>query len=153
MRHLDFSPLYRTAVGFDHLTSLLDAAQKSPASDGYPPYNIEKLNGDTYQVTIAVAGFGAEDLDLEVRDNQLVVKGKGAKAGGETQTYLHRGIARRTFQLRFQLADHVEVKGADLKDGLLVIDLEREIPEALKPRKIAIGNSSKVIDGPVAKVA
>ena len=153
MRHLDFSPLYRTAVGFDHLMSLLDAAQKSPASDGYPPYNIEKLGGDTYQVTVAVAGFGAEDLDLEVRDNQLVIRGKGTKNDGEAQTYLHRGIARRTFQLRFQLADHVEVKGADLKDGLLVIDLEREIPEALKPRKIAIGGSSKVIDGPVANVA
>ncbi len=150
MRHLDFSPLYRSAVGFDNLMSLLDAAQKKPASDGYPPYDIEKLDDDSYRVTVAVAGFAADDLEIEVRDNQLVIAGKGAGGDDGAQTFLHRGIARRAFELRFQLADHVVVRGADLKDGILTVGLEREIPEALKPRKIPIGGSAKVIDAQAA---
>ena len=152
MRTFDFSPLYRSAVGFDRLMSVLDAAQKTSGDDGYPPYNIEKTGEDAYQVTVAVAGFGPDDLDVQVRDGQLVIAGKIEKAGGEA-AYLHRGIARRAFERRFQLADHVEVKGADLKDGLLVVDLEREIPEALKPRRIAIRGAGKVIDGQSAKAA
>jgi len=152
MRTFDFSPLYRSAVGFDRMTSLLDAAQKSTAADSYPPYNIEKTGEDAYRITLAVAGFGAQDLDMEVRDSQLVVVGKGDSKGDDTE-YLHRGIARRAFERRFQLADHVEVKGADLRDGLLVVDLVREIPEAMKPRRIEIGSVAPVIEGETAKAA
>ena len=152
MRTFDFSPLYRSAVGFDRMTSLLDAAQKSTAADSYPPYNIEKTGEDAYRITLAVAGFGAQDLDMEVRDSQLVVVGKGDSKGDDTE-YLHRGIARRAFERRFQLADHVEVKGADLRDGLLVVDLVREIPEAMKRRRIEIGSVAPVIEGETAKAA
>jgi len=152
MRTFDFSPLYRSAVGFDRMTSLLDAAQKSTAADSYPPYNIEKTGEDAYRITLAVAGFGAQDLDMEVCDSQLVVVGKGDSKGDDTE-YLHRGIARRAFERRFQLADHVEVKGADLRDGLLVVDLVREIPEAMKPRRIEIGSVAPVIEGETAKAA
>jgi len=152
MRTFDFSPLYRSAVGFDRMTSLLDAAQKSTAADSYPPYNIEKTGEDAYRITLAVAGFGADDLDMEVRDSQLVVVGKGDSESDDSQ-YLHRGIARRAFERRFQLADHVEVKGADLRDGLLVVDLVREIPEAMKPRRIEIGTVAPVIEGETAKAA
>ena len=142
MRTFDFSPLYRSAVGFDRMTSLLDAAQKSAAADSYPPYNIEKTGEDAYRITLAVAGFGAADLDMEVRDSQLVVVGKGDSESDDTQ-YLHRGIARRAFERRFQLADHVEVTGATLKNGLLHVDLKRNIPEEMKPRKIAIATAAK----------
>jgi molecular chaperone IbpA len=152
MRTFDFSPLYRSAVGFDRMTSLLDAAQKSAAADSYPPYNIEKTGEDAYRITLAVAGFGADDLDMEVRDSQLVVVGKGDSESDDSQ-YLHRGIARRAFERRFQLADHVEVKGADLRDGLLVVDLVREIPEAMKPRRIEIGGVAPAIEGETAKAA
>ncbi|MFT5488867.1 MAG: molecular chaperone IbpA [Paracoccaceae bacterium] len=152
MRTFDFSPLYRSAVGFDRMTSLLDAAQKTPAADGYPPYNIVKTSEDDYQISVAVAGFGPQDLDVEVRDGQLVVIGKGANEGDDVN-FLHRGIARRAFERRFQLADHVEVRVADLKDGLLVIDLVREIPEAMKPRKIAIQSVSTVIEDQTAQAA
>lgn len=152
MRTFDFSPLYRSAVGFDRLMSMVDAAQKSASADSYPPYNIEKTGENAYQVTLAVAGFGADDLDIEVRDGQLVVVGKGSTEDDESR-YLHRGIARRAFERRFQLADHVEVKAADLKDGLLVIDLVREIPEAMKPRKIEIKGAGKVIENQTAEAA
>ena len=152
MRTFDFSPLYRSAVGFDRLMSLVDAAQKGAAADSYPPYNIEKTGDDAYQVTVAVAGFGADDLEVEVRDGQLIVTGKGANEG-EQKSYLHRGIARRAFERRFQLADHVEVKGADLRDGLLVIDLVREIPEAMKPRKISIKGAGAAIEDQSAQAA
>lgn len=152
MRTFDFSPLYRSAVGFDRMTSLLDAAQKSATADSFPPYNIEKTGEDAYRITLAVAGFGAQDLNMEVRDGQLVIVGKGDSEGGDAE-YLHRGIARRAFERRFQLADHVEVKGADLKDGLLVVDLVREIPEAMKPRRIEIGVGAPAIEGETAKAA
>ena len=152
MRTFDFSPLYRSAVGFDRLMSMVDAAQKSASADSYPPYNIEKTGENAYQVTLAVAGFGADDLDIEVRDGQLVVVGKGSTEDDQSR-YLHRGIARRAFERRFQLADHVEVKAADLKDGLLVIDLVREIPEAMKPRKIEIKGAGKVIENRTAEAA
>jgi len=152
MRTFDFSPLYRSAVGFDRMTSLLDAAQNSAAADSYPPYNIEKTGEDAYRITLAVAGFGAADLDMEVRDSQLVVVGKGDSESDATQ-YLHRGIARRAFERRFQLADHVEVRGAELRDGMLVVDLVREIPEAMKPRRIEIGTVAPTIEGETAKAA
>ena len=152
MRTFDFSPLYRSAVGFDRMMSMLDAAQKNAGADSYPPYNIEKTGEDAYQISVAVAGFTAEDLDVEVRDGQLVIVGKGA-ADNENAEYLHRGIARRAFERRFQLADHVEVKSADLRDGLLVVNLAREIPEAMKPRKIEIQPTGKVIEGNSAKAA
>lgn len=152
MRTFDFSPLYRSAVGFDRMTSLLDAAQKTTAADGYPPYNIVKTSEDAYQISVAVAGFGPQDLDVEVRDGQLVVIGKGANESDDVN-FLHRGIARRAFERRFQLADHVEVNAADLKDGLLVIDLVREIPEAMKPRKIDIQSVSTVIEDQTAQAA
>lgn len=152
MRTFDFSPLYRSAVGFDRMTSLLDAAQKNAATDSYPPYNIVKTGEDAYQISVAVAGFGQDDLDVEVRDGQLVVVGRGA-SDSEDVNFLHRGIARRAFERRFQLADHVEVKAADLKDGLLVIDLVREIPEAMKPRKIEIQTAKTVIEDQTSQAA
>lgn len=152
MRTFDFSPLYRSAVGFDRLMNVLDAAQKNSAADGYPPYNIEKTSEDSYQITLAVAGFGAADLDVEVRDGQLVIVGKGDSEKQDNQ-FLHRGIALRAFERRFQLADHVEVKAADLVDGLLKVDLEREIPEAMKPRKIDIRTGGTIIEDQSAKAA
>jgi len=151
MRTFDFSPLFRSAVGFDRMMNLLDAAQQSSV-EGYPPYNIEKIGDDRYQITVAVAGFGPGDLDVEVRDGQLIISGKGEN-GEKTGEYLHRGIARRAFERRFQLADHVEVKAADLNDGLLVVDLHREVPEAMKPRKIEIRPAGKVIESGTAKAA
>ena len=152
MRTFDFSPLYRSAVGFDRLTNVLDAAQKNGAADGYPPYNIEKTSEDSYQITLAVAGFGSADLEVEVRDGQLVIVGKSDSEEQDNQ-FLHRGIARRAFQRRFQLADHVEVKAADLVDGLLKVDLVREIPEAMKPRKIDIRTGGTIIEDQSAKAA
>lgn len=152
MRNFDFSPLYRSAVGFDRMTSLLDAAQKNTTIDGYPPYNIEKADEDAYQITVAVAGFGPQDLDVEIRDGQLVIIGRGANDRDKVE-YLHRGIARRAFERRFQLAEHVEVKAADLKDGLLIVDLVREIPEAMKPRKIEIQTVGKTIENQTAEAA
>ena len=152
MRTFDFSPLYRSAVGFDRLMNVLDAAQKNGAADGYPPYNIEKTSEDSYQITLAVAGFGSADLDVEVRDGQLVIVGKGDSEEQDNQ-FLHRGIARRAFERRFQLADHVEVKAADLVDGLLKVDLVREIPEAMKPRKIDIRKGGTIIEDQSAKAA
>ena len=152
MRSFDFSPLYRSAVGFDRMMSMLDAAQKNAGADSYPPYNIEKTGEDAYQISIAVAGFTTEDLNVEVRDGQLVVVGKGS-VDKDNADYLHRGIARRAFERRFQLADHVEVKSADLRDGLLVVDLVREIPEAMKPRKIEIQPAGMTIEGKTAKAA
>ena len=152
MRSFDFSPLYRSAVGFDRMMSMLDAAQKNAGADSYPPYNIEKTGEDAYQISIAVAGFTTEDLNVEVRDGQLVILGKGA-VDKDNADYLHRGIARRAFERRFQLADHVEVKSADLRDGLLLVDLVREIPEAMKPRKIEIHPAGMTIEGKTAKAA
>ena len=152
MRTFDFSPLYRSAVGFDRIMNVLDTAQKNGAADVYPPYNIEKTSEDSYQITLAVAGFRSADLDVEVRDGQLVIVGKGDSEEQDNQ-FLHRGIARRAFERRFQLADHVEVKSADLVDGLLKVDLEREIPEAMKPRKIDIRTGGTTIEDQSAKAA
>jgi molecular chaperone IbpA len=136
MRTLDFSPLYRSVVGFDRLAALLDAAT-SETANGYPPYNIERADDNAYRIDIAVSGFKSEDLAIEVKENLLTVQGRKA-ANDETRRYLHRGLAERSFERRFQLADYVVVTDAQLADGLLSISLRRELPEALKPRKISI---------------
>ena len=140
MRHLDLTPFYRSTVGFDRLFDLLDSAAGFDA-DGvaYPPYNIERLGDNEYRITMAVAGFGEDELKIDVKEQSVTVRGE-KKADEKQRQFLHRGIAGRSFERRFQLADHVEVKGADLKDGLLHVDLVRNVPERLKPRVIAIGN-------------
>ena len=140
MRHIDFSPFYRSTVGFDRLFDLLDSVSGLDAGPtAYPPYNIERLGENEYRITMAVAGFGEDEIKVDVKEQTLNVA--GAKSAEEKEReFLHRGIAARAFERRFQLADHVEVKGADLKDGLLHIDLVRNVPERLKPRSIAIGN-------------
>lgn len=137
MRTIDFSPLFRHSVGFDRVQRLMDAASQAEQSSAYPPYNIEQLGEDGYRVTLAVAGFAESDLDITLTDRTLVVSGKMGEPEGE-QTYLHRGIAGRAFERRFELADHIQVKGASLENGLLHVELERVIPESQKPRKIDI---------------
>ena len=152
MRTFDLSPLYRSTVGFDRLFNLLDTVAGGETAQPYPPYNIERTGQNPYRVTMAVAGFGEGDLDIQAKENVLTVKGekKEEKQDGEREV-LYRGIAGRAFERRFQLADHVEVTGASLENGLLHIDLVREIPEAMKPRRIQIGNSnSKQIDAKAA---
>ncbi|NBB16089.1 Hsp20 family protein [Caulobacter sp. SLTY] len=140
MRTIDFSPLYRSVVGFDRLASLLDAAAAQDSQAGYPPYNIERVGDDAYRVEIAVAGFRPDELAIEVKENLLTVTGRKA-ANDEQRKYLHRGLAERNFERRFQLADYVVVTDANLSDGLLAISLERQLPEALKPRTIKIGTT------------
>jgi molecular chaperone IbpA len=138
MRNYDFSPLFRSTVGFDRLARLADTASRvDEAQLGYPPYNIEKLGEDAYRVTMAVAGFNSDEVEITLNENTLTVAGV-AKPEVKPVQYLHHGIARRAFERRFQLADHIKVKGAALTNGLLDIDLVREVPETLKPRKIAI---------------
>jgi molecular chaperone IbpA len=140
MRTFDLSPLYRSTVGFDRLFSLLDSVNGGEAAQPYPPYNIERTGENAYRVTMAVAGFAEGDLDIQSKENVLTVKGEKKEETKENgPEVLYRGIAARAFERRFQLADHVEVTGASLENGLLHIDLVREIPEAMKPRKIAIG--------------
>ncbi|MGH7023627.1 MAG: Hsp20 family protein [Caulobacteraceae bacterium] len=136
MRTIDFSPLYRSVVGFDRLADLLDSATNETAN-GYPPYNIERTDENAYRIDIAVAGFRPDDLTIEVKENLLTVQGR-KPANDEPKRYLHRGLAERGFERRFQLADFVVVSEAQLADGLLSISLRRELPEALKPRKIEI---------------
>ena len=138
MRTVDFSPLYRSAVGFDRLAAFLEAAAGSDAASGYPPYNIETVGENAYRIELAVAGFKPEELSLQTHENVLTVQGKKTPVDGDARRYLHRGLAERNFERRFQLADHVEVTEAKLAAGLLSISLKREIPEALKPRKIEI---------------
>ena len=156
MRHFDLSPLYRSTVGFDRLFNLLDQATSNESAPSYPPYNIERTAENAYRITIAVAGFGEGDLSIESKENALTVKGeKELVEGAEKREVLHQGIAARAFERRFQLADYVQVTGASLENGLLHIDLVREIPEAKKPRQIPIGNggSAKVLEAKVAKAA
>lgn len=144
MRSYDFAPLYRSSVGFDQLANLMDRVLSNDVSQpSYPPYNIEKTDDDAYRISIAVAGFSADDLGIEVKENALVVTARKAEDTNEA-TYLHRGIATRAFERRFHLADHVRVVGASHEDGMLHIDLEREIPEALKPRRIAISSGKQI---------
>ena len=144
MRSYDFAPLYRSSVGFDQLANLMDRVLSNDVSQpSYPPYNIEKTDDDAYRISIAVAGFSADDLGIEVKESALVVTARKADDTKE-KAYLHRGIATRAFERRFHLADHVRVVGASHEDGMLHIDLEREIPEALKPRRIAISSGKQI---------
>jgi molecular chaperone IbpA len=136
----DLTPLYRSTVGFDRLARMLDEASSFEAPT-YPPYNIERLSEDDYRITMAVAGFGPSDIAIEVKGNSLNVSGKKAEKSENKTEVLHQGIAARTFERRFQLADHVEVKNADMENGLLHITLKREIPEAMKPRTIPVNGS------------
>ena len=156
MRTYDFSPLYRSAVGFDRLANLLESAARTGQENGWPPYNIETTGENAYRIEIAVAGFQSDELNIEVKENGLTVTGRKT-ANDETgteRTFLHRGLAERDFERRFQLADHVVVTGADLTNGLLSITLERQLPEALKPRRIEIGTGAKpVIEGKAKKAA
>jgi molecular chaperone IbpA len=138
MTTFDFSPLFRSTVGFDRLMTMLEnSVQWAEGSNGYPPYNIEKTSEDQYRITLAVAGFGEDELSIEARENALLVEGR-KKEGDAGHSYLYRGIAGRSFKRHFQLADHVKVVGAHLHNGLLVIELVRELPEAMKPRRIEI---------------
>ncbi len=143
MRTFDLTPLYRSTVGFDRLFSLLDqGAGVESGVPGYPPYNIERTGENAYRITMAVAGFSDQELSIESRQNALTVKGEKKAEDGQNGEVLYRGIAGRSFERRFQLADHVEVRGASLENGLLHVDLVREIPEAMKPRQIAIANGN-----------
>ncbi|HEY3919413.1 MAG TPA: Hsp20 family protein [Stellaceae bacterium] len=142
MDGFDFSPLFRSTIGFDRLTRLVDAAAQVDTGSAYPPYNIETTAENAYRLTMAVAGFGADDLEITAKEGALVVTGKARKED-EGKHYLHRGIARRAFERRFQLADHIRVAGASLDNGLLHVDLVREVPEALKPRKIEIASGAQ----------
>jgi len=145
MRNFDLAPLYRATVGFDQIADLLDRVMASDVTQPtYPPYNIEKTADDAYRISIAVAGFGADDLSVEVKDGALVVSAAKVEDDSD-RTYLHRGIATRAFERRFQLADHVRVTGASHADGMLHIDLEREMPEALKPRRISIASGDQSV--------
>jgi molecular chaperone IbpA len=147
MRTYDFAPLYRSVVGFDRLANLLESAATETAPAGYPPYNIERTAENEYRIEIAVAGFRPDELNVEVKENLLTVQGHKA-ANDETRRYLHRGLAERNFERRFQLADYVVVTDANLQDGLLQIALKRELPEALKPRRIEIGaGKTPLIEG------
>lgn len=139
MRTYDLSPLFRSTVGFDRMTRLLDSAlQQSEQASTYPPYNIQKLGEMSYRITMAVAGFSQDELEIESKESQLTVRGKAAQDDQQEGTFLYRGIAGRAFERTFQLADHIRVQGASLENGLLHIELVREIPEAMKPRKIEI---------------
>lgn len=139
MRTFDLTPLFRTSVGFDRLQRTLDSAARFDSANSYPPYDIESLDQDQYRITLAVAGFSPDDIEITTKENSLVIEAKGKTDDVEATTYLHQGIARRSFTRRFELADHVKVVDANMNNGLLVIELQREIPEALKPRKISIG--------------
>ena len=149
MRSVDLTPLFRYSVGFDRLDQLFDTAFRNSAQDNaYPPYNIVKTGDDSYKITLAVAGFGEDDLEIVAKENLLTVQGRGAET--DDAVYLHRGIGRRAFEHRFQLADYVKVTGASLVNGLLDIQLVREVPEAKKPQQIKIGATKpRVIDSKV----
>jgi molecular chaperone IbpA len=139
MRHFDLSPLYRSTIGFDGVFNMLDKLANVEGPSGYPPYNIERTGENAYRITIAVAGFGPDELSLELKENALTVRGdKPARAEDAQREYLHQGIAARAFERKFQVADHVLVTGAHLDNGLLHVELVREIPEAKKPRQIPI---------------
>ncbi len=144
MRGFDFAPLHRASVGFDQIADLMDRVLTNDvAQPSYPPYNIEKIGEDGWRISIAVAGFSEAELNVEVRENSLIVKANKAKEEAE-KAYLHRGIATRAFERRFHLADHVRVVGASHADGMLNIDLQREVPEALKPRRVEIATANTV---------
>jgi molecular chaperone IbpA len=150
MRRFDLSPLYRSTIGFDHLASIMDQLASVEADNGFPPYNIERLGENEYRITMAVAGFSTDDLNIEVKEGTLSVRGE-KKPETKDREYLHRGIAARNFERRFRLADYVEVSAATLENGFLHVDLKREVPEAMKPRTIKISKAAngngRVISG------
>lgn len=150
MNSADLSPLYRTLIGFDRISNLLDNAARLDAAPGYPPFNIERTGDDSFRIELAVAGFGPDDLSVDFKENTLTVTGARAPAADQRQ-FLHRGIAERNFERRFSLADYVRVSEARLENGLLQIELVRELPEALKPRKIEIGGKNAVKAAPKPK--
>jgi molecular chaperone IbpA len=151
MRHAEFAPFYRSAIGFDRLFQLLDRSVNFDSESTYPPYNIERTGENAYRITLAVAGFTQDELKIEVKEQTLSVAGEKAAEDGE-KTYLHRSIAARAFERRFQLADHVDVTGAKFENGLLHVDLVRNVPESKKPRTIAI-NTSEAVQQLAAKAA
>jgi molecular chaperone IbpA len=140
MRTLDFAPLWRSTIGFDHLADLVDSTLRQATEDNYPPYNIERSGEDHYRITLAVAGFGVQDIAVTAEQNALTIEGR--KPDGTAREFLYQGIAARPFRRVFNLADYVQVRQASFRDGLLIIDLVREVPEAMKPRRIEIGNGS-----------
>ncbi|MBL8833484.1 MAG: Hsp20 family protein [Rhodospirillales bacterium] len=143
MNHFDFSPLFRSTIGFDRLSRLIDESMRGADQVGYPPYNIEKTGENDYRIAMAVAGFAADEITLVQQESTLVVAGQKKDGDAGTGTYLHRGIAQRSFERRFQLADFIRVASARLDNGLLFVDLVREVPEAMKPRRIAIEAGTK----------
>lgn len=152
MRTIDLSPLYRASVGFDRLFKTLDSVNRlEDSAFSYPPYNIEKVSEDAYRIVMAVAGFREDELEITAKENGLVIAGKKEKPEEEEVSYLHRGIATRTFERRFDLADHIKVTGARLENGLLTVELVRELPEAMKPRTVAINaGNDKVLENKAA---
>jgi len=158
MRRFDLAPLYKSTVGFDHVASILEQLAAADTDNGYPPYNIERVDENNYRITMAVAGFSEDDLEIEVREGMLRISGtRSEKETDDSETvFLHRGIASRNFERRFRLAEYVEVSGAKLENGLLHIDLRRELPDAMKPRKIEIaaanGESRKTIEAQAGQV-
>lgn len=142
MRQFDFTPFRRSTIGFDRLFDMLEASARQQASENYPPFNLERVAEDRYRITLAVAGFKSDEIDITAQQNLLVVAGKKAENENSQGSYLHLGIANRSFERRFELADFVRVDSADLADGLLTIELVREVPEAMKPKKISVGSGS-----------
>ena len=155
MNRFDFTPYRRTTVGFDRLFDLLERQARAQTGDNYPPFNIERRGDDQYRITLAVAGFKPEELDITAQQNLLVVKGNKTEAEPDARQFLHVGIANRGFERRFELADFVRVDNADLADGLLTVDLVREVPEAMKPKQVLIGahKTLSVIDGGSSEAA
>jgi molecular chaperone IbpA len=141
----DFTPYRRSAIGFDRLFDVLETTARQGQTDNYPPFDIERSGDDSYRITIAVAGFRPDEIDMTAQHNLLIVTGQKGDAD-EGRTYVHRGIAARSFERKFELADYVQVRGASLDNGLLTIDLVREVPEAMRPRKIAIGGQNPVLE-------
>ncbi|MBR0551229.1 Hsp20 family protein [Stakelama marina] len=143
MRHIDLTPYRRSAIGFDRLFDMLESRARDAATDNYPPFNLERLGDDHYRITLAVAGFKPDEIDITAQQNMLLVAGKKDDSNGQRDgDFLHLGIANRSFERRFELADFIRVDNANLSDGLLTIDLVREIPEAMKPKKIAVGSEA-----------
>jgi molecular chaperone IbpA len=153
MNAIDFSPLFRTAIGFDRLARLMDSARSAAEGNGYPPYNIEKTGDDSYVLTMAVAGFSESELEVTAQENTLTITGRPQPQPEDGRRFLHRGIAGRAFERRFVLADHIVVEGAELSNGLLHVMLRRVVPEALKPRRIPVQSGRPVIAGEAAQAA
>ena len=145
MRQFDLTPFRRSTVGFDRLFDMLEANARQSSADNYPPFNLERLDGDHYRITLAVAGFGRDEIEITAQQNLLQVKGRKDPSDGASASFVHLGIANRSFERRFELADFVRVQDARLNDGLLVIDLVREVPEAMKPKTIAIKTGAPLV--------